>query len=76
MSETPNPFNRKTISRATIIAAAMAVGGIILFIVLWIVLGNTGIDQLARLLVSFCVPPAIITALLGIYFLITHNRPH
>lgn len=73
MSQTPNPLNRKNLSRASLAGVALAVGGIILFIILWIVLGNAGVDNVARLLVSLCLPPAIMTGLMGTYFLLTRR---
>lgn len=69
MSQTPNPLNAKNLSRATIVGVSLAVGGIVLFLVLWAVLGSAGVDQVARLLLSLCIPPALMAALVGAYFL-------
>lgn len=70
MSQSPEPINRSSLSRALIAGAALAVLGIALFIALWTILGNQGTDQAARLLLSLCIPPAVIAALLGAYFLL------
>lgn len=69
MGEKPEPLNLKNLSRASIVGVALAIGGIILFVVLWVVLGNAGVDQFARLLMSMCIPPALMAALVGGYFL-------
>lgn len=63
-------LNRKTLSRATLAGAALAMGGVGLFILLWVVLGNAGVDQFPRLILSMCVPPALIAALVGGFFLL------
>lgn len=70
MSQSPEPINRRSLSRALIAGAALAVLGIALFIALWTILGSQGADQAARLLLSLCIPPAVIAALLGAYFLL------
>lgn len=66
----PSPLNRRNLSRATGVAVALSTGGVILFLVLWVTLGNAGVDAFARLIVSMCVPPGLIAALVGGYFLI------
>lgn len=70
MSQSPEPFNRSRLSRALLVGAALAALGITLFVALWMVLGGQGVDQAARLLLSLCIPPAVIAALLGGYFLL------
>jgi hypothetical protein len=70
MSQSPSPLNRSSLTRALMAGAALAVLGIALFAGLWVVLGSQGVDQTARLLLSLCIPPAIIAALLGAYFLL------
>ncbi|MBL8163791.1 MAG: hypothetical protein JNJ61_17525 [Anaerolineae bacterium] len=69
MSNTPNPLNKQSLSRASIVGIGLAVLGIALFLVLWIVFGQSGMETLPRLIVSLCVPPAIIAALIGAYVL-------
>lgn len=76
MAENPNPLNTKNLSRATIAGALLAGGGIALFAILWIVLGNAGVDQFARLITALCVPPALMAALMGGYFLLMRPQPH
>lgn len=77
MSENPNPLNMKNLSRATIAGVLLATGGIALFAILWVVLGNAGVDQLARLITALCVPPALMATLTGGYFLLMkpQNNP-
>jgi hypothetical protein len=74
MNQTPSPVNRKNLSRATLIGATLAIGGIILFLILWSVLGRTGMDAFARLILSLCVPPGLMAALIGGYFLLSQSR--
>ena len=58
-------------SRALIAGAVLAGLGIALFAVLWTLLGSQGVNQAARLLLSLCIPPAVIAAVLGVYLLLT-----
>lgn len=69
MSQTPNPLDSRRLKRASIAGVALAAAGIVLFVLLWIVLGNAGVDQFPRLILSLCVPPGVIALIMGIYFL-------
>lgn len=71
---TPNPVNRRALSRASIFGAILGVAAIILFVVFWVVLGQLGVTQFARLFLALCVPPAIIAAIVGGYVLIARPR--
>lgn len=71
MSQSPSPLNRSNMSRALIAGAVLAGLGIALFAVLWTLLGSQGVNQAARLLLSLCIPPAVIAAVLGVYLLLT-----
>jgi len=70
MANSPGPLNSENLSKATIAGSALAVGGIILFLILYAALGNAGVDSIARMIVSLCVPPAVMAALMGGYFLL------
>jgi lipopolysaccharide export LptBFGC system permease protein LptF len=74
MSESPNPFDGQRLKRASIVGVVLAVGAVALFLVLWTLLGNSGLDQFPRLIISLCVPPAVLALLVGAYFLITQSR--
>jgi hypothetical protein len=69
MSDNQTPFDPKTLRRFLVAGAVLAVGGIILFVLLWLALGGAGVAQFPRLVLSMCIPPAIIALLLGGYFL-------
>jgi lipopolysaccharide export LptBFGC system permease protein LptF len=70
MGNTPEPLNSAKLSRGLIAGAVLAVVGIGLFIALWVILGSMGVSNAARLLVSLCIPPAIIALILGGYILL------
>lgn len=74
MNQTPNPLNKNNLSRATFIAVGLSVGGIVLFFILWGILGGTGMDAFARLILSLCIPPGLMAALVGGYFLLSQSR--
>lgn len=73
MSNNPNPI-RTGLSRGSIIGLVLAVLAIILFVVLWLVLGSLNVSQFPRLMASLCLPPAAIAALIGIYMLFGRSR--
>jgi hypothetical protein len=69
MTNSPGPLNKDNLSRATIAGTALAVGGIVLFLILYAALGSAGIDSLSRVILALCVPPALMAVLVGGYFL-------
>ena len=69
-----SPLNGMSLSRASIVGAGLAVVGIILFVVFWVVLGQLGVTSLARLLVSLCLPPAVIGGIIAAYALAAKSR--
>jgi lipopolysaccharide export LptBFGC system permease protein LptF len=74
MGNTPSPFDGKRIIRESGVGVALAVVGIVSFIVLWVALGSTGMANAPRLFTSMCVPPVIIAALFGIYMVIVKRK--
>ena len=73
MSKSP-PSLKPALSKAAIAGAVLAVFGIVLFAVLWIVLGNAGLSQTPRLFAALCIPPGVIAAIIGVYILVA--RPY
>jgi len=69
MTNPPPPLNGRNLTRAGIAGAVLAVLGIVLFLVLWAVLGSFKLDAMPRLFASLCIPPAIIAGLMGVYIL-------
>jgi hypothetical protein len=67
MTNTPNPIDRRALSRGLIAGAVLAVFALILFFVLWSAL--SGIEQVARLFIALCVPPGIVGVIVGVYAL-------
>jgi len=70
MSNSPSPLNGRNLTRAGIAGAVLAVLGIVLFIILWVVLGSFKMDAMPRLFASLCIPPAIIAGIMGVYILV------
>lgn len=68
MSNTP--FNGNNVPRIVIAGVVLATLGVIAFIVIWVLMGSAGVPNLPRLLVSMCIPPALIAALIGVYILV------
>jgi len=73
-SPTPSPVNRNALSRASLVGAILGTLSIILFVVLWIVLGKIGAAQMPRLFLSLCIPPVIVASLFGAYVLYSRSR--
>lgn len=56
--------------RTVIAGAILAFLGIGAFIGIWSVLGNIGASQFARVVLSVCLPPIVMAAGIGAYFLL------
>lgn len=69
MSSAPNPLNDR-LKKALIAGTLLSAIAIALFLILWVLLGSAGVEQTVRLLMSLCLPPAIIAAILGVYILL------
>lgn len=61
--------NKNNLAKVGIAGAGLGVGGIILFIVLWGMLGAAELEQFPRLILSLCIPPTAIAGVLGVYML-------
>jgi lipopolysaccharide export LptBFGC system permease protein LptF len=59
-----------------IVGAVLAVAGIGLFVLVWLVLGEAGAAPAPRLFSALCLPPAVIALLLGAYVLVLRGRRH
>lgn len=70
----PNPVNRQALTRASVAGVILAIFGIVLFIVLWLVLGQMGYTQFPRIFLALCLPPAVIALLIGLYVLVMRRR--
>jgi hypothetical protein len=70
----PNPVSKQALSRASTIGGILGAVGIVLFVVLWVVLGQAGVQTYTRLFLSLCVPPAGIALLMGLYALRMRSR--
>ncbi|MEO8393562.1 MAG: hypothetical protein ABI700_11285 [Chloroflexota bacterium] len=75
MSNSPNPVNPDALKRASIAGAALGVFGIVAFVILWVLLGQAGAEQIPRLFLSLCVPPALIGLIVLGYVFYTRSRP-
>lgn len=75
MMTPPSPLNGQRISRIALAGIILAGVGIGLFIILWIVLGQAGLESVPRLIASMCIPPAVIAVILGIYMLFFRGSP-
>ncbi len=74
MSNPPNPVNKTALSRAGIAGGILGVFGILLFLALWFVMGQAGVQQYTRLFLALCIPPAVIALLVGVYALWWRRR--
>ena len=72
MSNTP--FNKQTLSKAGTLGMSLGIGGIVLFIVSWVALGSMGVEQIPRLMIALCLPPALIAGAIGGYMLLVPPR--
>jgi len=73
MSNTPGMDGKKLL-RGQIAVVVLVLLGIGLFALLWQGMGAAGVANAPRLLVSICLPPAIIAVIVGVYFLVFRAR--
>lgn len=73
MGNAPGMDNRR-LMRGLVAGAVLALLAVGLFMLLWVGLDSTGLEQFPRLILSLCVPPAVVVVLVGGYALITHGR--
>lgn len=73
MSKSPLPL-KPALSKAAIAGAVLALFGIVLFGVIWVVLSNAGVPANPRLFAALCIPPGVIAGLIGVYILVA--RPY
>jgi lipopolysaccharide export LptBFGC system permease protein LptF len=73
VGSSPNPLGGANLPRVIAAGAALAGLGIALFVGLWELLGQAGVDQAPRLFAALCAPPGVIALILGIYTLL--RRP-
>lgn len=71
MSHQPNTTS---LSKAAVAGVVLAVVGIILFVTLWVVLGQQGMAAMTRLLLALCLPPVVIGGLIAVYVLVIKGR--
>ena len=71
----PNPVNPEALKRASKFGAFLGVFAIIAFVVLWVLLGKIGAEQIPRLFLSLCIPPALIGLIILGYILYARSRP-
>jgi hypothetical protein len=63
------------IKRTALAGAVLALVGIVLFVLIWFGLGNASMSQFARIVLSICIPPILMAAGMGVYFLLVRPAP-
>lgn len=69
-----NPLDTRMLTRIGLAGIALAVVGVVLFILVWNTLGRADVADFPRLFAAICIPPAGIAGIMGIYLLIA--RPY
>lgn len=67
--EAPKPIAPAALRRMLVVGALLAVGAVVLFILLWVGLGQANVENFPRLILSMCIPPAVIAVVVGAFFL-------
>jgi lipopolysaccharide export LptBFGC system permease protein LptF len=67
MGQTPTPT--PPLRTPLIVGGVIAGAAVVLFIVLWVILGSAGVSNTQRLFISLCVPPAFLAAGVGAFVL-------
>lgn len=66
MTNPPDPFKSRLLCSSGF-GVALAVFGIVAFVILWNVFGSAGWENAPRLLASLCLPPLLIAGIMGVY---------
>lgn len=68
MNNTSGPV-RQILSKASVVGVGLSIFAILLFMVLWFVLGELGLSAISRMIAALCIPPAVIAGMIGAYIL-------
>jgi hypothetical protein len=68
-------LDSKLLRRTVLAGGLLAVFGIGMFGLLWVVLGSLGASDFARVVLSICIPPILMAAGVGAYFLLVRPAP-
>lgn len=78
MTEQPDSSEQTTVKRsllrAQVAVSLLVILGVGLFVGIWVAMDSAGVDTFPRLMASVCVPPAVLAAIVGTYFLVTSGR--
>lgn len=67
-------MDSRRLLRGQVAVVVLVLLGIGLFALLWQGMGAAGVASAPRLLISICLPPAIIAIIVGVYFLVFRAR--
>jgi hypothetical protein len=68
-------LDSRILTRTVLAGALLAMFGIGMFALLWVILGSIGASQFARVVLSVCIPPILMAGGVGIYFLVVRPAP-
>jgi hypothetical protein len=68
-------LDSKLLTRTVVAGGVLALLGIGLFFLFWVVLGSLGTPDFARVVLSVCIPPILMAAGVGAYFLLVRPSP-
>lgn len=63
-------LDKDKITRAGFYGALLGVVAILLFVGLWVGLGGIGVTVFPRLVISICIPPAVLSFVAGIFLIV------
>ena len=66
-------MDNKVLMRALVVGAILAVGAILLFLFLYLVV-LAGFDNTIRLFGSLCLPPVVLLVIIGLYFVFNQGK--
>jgi hypothetical protein len=74
MGNKPDAFTTNRVLKFLAAGFALALFGVGVFVGMWALLGEAGMADFPRLIMSFCLPPALIAVIIGAFMLLTHRR--
>ena len=63
-------LEKDSITRAGLYGALLGIAAILLFVGLWFGLGSIGVTVFPRMVISVCIPPAVLSFAAGIFLIL------
>ena len=75
MSTDEKPETKKmSMTRILLLGAGIAMVLVVIFLLIYYALENTDIADFPQLILAFCIPPILLTSVMGIFLIVTSRK--